>query len=552
MKKNEVIKPDYIFEASWEVCNKVGGIYTVLSSKAKVMNAQNSDSHIYIGPDLGSSNSLYFTEDSSLLKKWQTHFHKTTGLKVRIGRWNIPGNPIALLINFSPLCESKNEFYGDMWEKYKVNSLNAYGDYDEACTFAHATGILIENFYNFFKLDKSNVIAHFHEWTMGMGLLYVKDKLPDVGTVFTTHATSIGRSIAGNGKALYAFFNGYNGDIMANELNMQAKHSLEKQAAHFADCFTTVSDITARECTQLLEKTPDIVTPNGFENDMVPKGSSYTAKRKSARNLLKEVTACLTGHQPSDDAILVAISGRYEYRNKGIDLFIKAIDDLKQSNPEKEVIAFIMVPGWIKEAREDLVKRKKSKTKENTPLPQPFLTHWLNNPNEDKISNYILQLGFTNQASDKVKIIFVPCYLNGDDGIFNKNYYDLLAGMNLTIFPSYYEPWGYTPHESVAFGIPTITTQLAGFGAWAAKEQKEINWKHGADVILREEDNYLDVAKAISGKITEVSKASSDEIKQVRRQALNLAEKATWEHFVRFYFEAYNFALQKKKQNTQN
>lgn len=547
MKKKEVLKPDYIFEASWEVCNKVGGIYTVLSSKAKMMQEMNGDQHLYIGPDLGATNSSYFTEDSSLLKNWRTHFYKTTGLRAKTGRWNIPGNPIAILVNFAPLTESKNQLYGEMWEDFRVNSLNAYGDYDEACTFAHATGILIESYYHFFKLNRSKVIAHFHEWTMGMGLLYIKNKLPNIGTVFTTHATSIGRSIAGNGKALYAFFEGYKGDIMADELNMQAKHSLEKQTAFYADCFTTVSNITSRECTQFLEKSPDVITPNGFDNDIIPKGSSFVSKRNASRKLLKDVISNLIGYTPSDDVVFVAISGRYEYRNKGIDLFIKSIDELRLVSPQKEVIAFILVPAWVKGPREDLSLRKKEKTKGGLALPCPFITHDIYNPSENKILNYIQQLGFTNQPSDKVKIIYAPCYLNGNDGIFNKSYYDILTGFDLTIFPSYYEPWGYTPHESIAFGIPTITSQLSGFGDWAKQTLKTPGWQYGVEVICREEDNYFDSAETISKKIIEVCASSPDVLKNVRQRSLKLAEKAQWKHFVRFYFEAYNFALQRKK-----
>ena len=547
MKKKEVLKPDYVFEASWEVCNKVGGIYTVLSSKAKTMQEINGDQHLYIGPDLGTINSPYFTEDSSLFKNWKTHFHKTTGLTVKTGRWNIPGNPIVLLVNFAPLTESKNQLYREMWERFEVNSLNAYGDYDEACTFSHATGILIENYYNFFKLNQSKVIAHFHEWTMGMGLLYIKDKLPNVGTVFTTHATSIGRSIAGNGKALYAFFDGYRGDIMADELNMQAKHSLEKQTAFYADCFTTVSNITSHECIQFLEKSPNVITPNGFDNSIVPKGSSYVSKRNTARKLLKDVISDLTGHMPSEEAIFVAISGRYEYRNKGIDLFIKSIDELRSSSPKKEVIAFILVPAWVKGAREDLILRRKDKAKGDVALSCPFITHDLYNSSEDKILNYIYQLGFTNLPSDKVKIIYAPCYLDGNDGIFNKSYYDLLTGFDLTIFPSYYEPWGYTPHESVAFGIPTITSQLSGFGDWAKQILKEPSWQYGVEIVCREEDNYFDCAQVIAKRITEICNSSPDILKAVRQRSLKLAEKAQWKHFVRFYFDAYDFALQHKK-----
>ena len=548
MKKQETVKPDFLFEASWEVCNKIGGIYTVLSSKAKVMNHEYGDNHIYVGPDLNVDLPL-FTEDTVLFEVWQKQFYKTTGMKTRAGRWNIPGSPMVILVNFSPLLGGKNQFYRHIWNKFNVDSMNAHGDYDEACAFARATGIVIEDYFHFHQLHGKKVVAHFHEWTMGMGVLYLKDKLPEVKTVFTTHATTVGRSIAGNDKALYAYFKGYNGDTMAAELNVQAKHSLEKQAATHCHCFTTVSGITARECTQLLGVPPNIVTPNGFESELVPKGAAFAAKQKAARSKLLAATAGLIGYEPSAETLLIATAGRYEYRNKGIDLFIKSMDNLRQIKKiNKEVIAFIMIPANVREARSDLLEQINSKAKKQTPLPLPFITHWLNKPDCDKIVNYIIQLGFTNNASEKVKIIFIPSYLNGNDGIFDQSYYDLLTAIDVTVFPSYYEPWGYTPHESIAFGIPTITTRWAGFGEWAENElKKEKGWKSGVEIIARQEENYFAMAKLIANKITEVANSSPEQLKQVRKNALKLAEKARWEHFSECYFKAYSIALRKRK-----
>ena len=548
MKKRNIIKPDCVFESSWEVCNKVGGIYTVLSSKAKVMSGEPTDSHLYIGPDLGAANDLFFTEEPVALKTWKKDFHKITGLKARTGKWNIPGNPSVILVNFTPLLEGKDQFYGHIWDKFKVDSMNAYGDYDEACAFARAAGMVIEHYYNHSKLQDKKVVAHFHEWTMGMGLLYIKDKQPDIKTVFTTHATTTGRSIAGNNKELYRYFNGYNGDIMAAELGVPAKHSLEKQAAHNSDCFTTVSHITAKECKQLLCKAPDVVTPNGFEGELVPKGTAYTAKRKAARTKLRAIATALTGRQPADDALLVSISGRYEYRNKGIDLFIKSLEQLRDNADSltKEVVAFILIPGDVKEPRADLTERLGKKKKATEALPLPFTTHWLNYPHNDKILNYINLLGFTNQPDEKVKVILIPSYLNGSDGIVNFDYYDLLTGMDITVYPSYYEPWGYTPHESIAFGIPTITSEWSGFGAWVEKDSKVKGWKQGVEIVYRQEDNYFEAAQIIAAKIAEAGNATPDEIKEVRKNAQKLAGKADWEHFIQFYFEAYDIALSKK------
>lgn len=354
--------PDYIFEVSWEVCNKVGGIYTVLSTKARTLQKLYKDRIIFIGPDIwGDKPCPYFIRSKTLLKDWHKQASLPQNMKVKIGRWDIPGRPIVILVDFKSLYPYKNDLYGEMWNRYGVNSLPAYGDYDESCIFSYASAVVIESFYKFIQGEKFKVVAHFDEWTTGMGLLHVKYTLPQIATLFTTHATSIGRSIAGNGKPLYDYLAGYNGDQMAEELNMVSKHSLEKSAAHEADCFTTVSDITAKECSQLLERTPDIVTPNGFERDFVPAEESYSTKRNLSRKRLCDIVEALTGERPKKNAFLIATSGRYEYKNKGIDLFIDAVKRVSKSpDLEREIVAFILVPAWVEGPRIDLQNRLQS------------------------------------------------------------------------------------------------------------------------------------------------------------------------------------------------
>ena len=423
--------PDYVFESSWEVCNKIGGIYTVLSTKARSLQELYPDKTIFIGPDNWHElNTPGFIEDNDLFAAWKKHVIKTNELQIKVGRWDIPGKPPVVLVDFKPFLSHRNEFFYYIWENFKVDSMAAYGDYDESCMFAYAVGKVIESFYRFYKLDDKKVVALFNEWMLGMGALYVKKELPGIATIFTTHATTIGRSIAGNNKPLYSKLEHYNGDQMARELNVEAKHSLEKQTAHHVDCFTTVSDITALECKKLLDKAPDIVTPNGFEQDFVPEGDLYLKKREAARATLINVAEKLLGCDISPDALLISTSGRYEYCNKGIDVFIEAMDKVRRNGLKRETVAFIMVPAWIKAARADLQAAIQYDVHIKAPLQMPFTTHWLNLLEQDKALNFIIQKGFTNSSSEKLKIIFVPCYLDGNDGIFNKTYYDLLIGID--------------------------------------------------------------------------------------------------------------------------
>ena len=496
--------PDYIFETSWEVCNRVGGIYAVLSTRAASMMKlykDNEDHVFFFGPDFGTHSDIYFREDKSLLKDW----HHADD--VRVGRWAVPGNPVAILLRWDHLWEKKDEIYGWAWTQFGVKSHAAYGDYDESCLYGYAAGQVMESLYNYLNSqivhrtssNRKSFAFHANEWQTAFAEFYLRDHCPKIATLFTTHATGIGRSIAGNGKPLYDYFEGYNGDQMAEELNMVSKHSVEKMAAKWADCFTTVSDITARECKQLLDKPVDIVTPNGFEPDFVPRGAAFTAARKKAREALTRVAEQKLGGKVPENSIFCCIAGRQEWKNKGIDVFMHAMDQLAQRlyhdhecKFHGDVIAFSMIPY----------------------LDQP-----------------LVRIG-------RVSIIFVPYYLNGKDPMFGMSYYDLLVGMDITAFPSYYEPWGYTPLESVAFHVPTITTSLAGFGAWADGEA-------GVTVLDRNDSNYWEVVRGVANAIFDYAALSHEEREAQRKAAYELSKEAEWRHFFKYYKQAYQIALKK-------
>ena len=503
--------PDYIFETSWEVCNRVGGIYAVLSTRAASMQAEHPDKVFFFGPDFGAHSDIYFKEDKSLLKNWLSSFdYEKSGISsVRIGRWKVPGEPIAILLKFDDLWPQKDAIYAWAWDKFQVQSHAAYGDYDESCLFGYAAGMVMESLYEFLTRQSRtprnsripSFCAHANEWQTAFSIFYLRDHCPKIATLFTTHATGIGRSIAGNGKPLYDYFEGYNGDQMAYELNMVSKHSVEKQAAHWADCFTTVSDITARECKQLLDKPVDIVTPNGFEPTYVPKGKDFEVRREEAREALQKVAGQLLGGVVPKNALLVGIAGRLEMKNKGIDVFASALDKLAQKiyhsdQPEREVVAFVMIP----------------------------------------------YLDRAPARKGKVSAVFVPYYLDGHDPLFGKTYYDLLIGLDVTVFPSYYEPWGYTPLESCAFHVPTITTSLAGFGVWASQQKDQ----YGVIVIDRNDSNFDQVAEHIADDLLRFDRLSKEDKARARKEAEAVAKRADWKHFFKYYRKAYEIALKKR------
>ena len=540
--KTELIKPDYLFEVSWEVCNKVGGIYTVIATKSLYLKSEYNRRHIMVGPDvwMNEESNPDFIEDPTLYRAWKIQA-AAEGLRVRIGRWNVPGRPTAILVDFKQFLTRQNEILTEFWKRFRVDSLTGNWDYRESALFGYAAGRVIESFYQFNLESSDKVVAQFHEWMTGTGLLYLKSVNVPVATVFTTHATVIGRCIAGNNLPLYDGLHGYDADEKARNFNVVARHSLEKKAAENSDIFTTVSDITAQECRQFLGRPVDVVTPNGFEPSFTPPtDEEYDVKRAAARTKLTEVASAMSGEEVPENALLVGIGGRYEWKNKGIDVFIDALDKLNHTDFKgKCVHAFIMIPSGHNGPDKQLL----AKLAGNGSTYVTRTSHYLMNPEYDNVTRRLNELHLNNALGDKVKVYFIPSYLNGNDGIFNMSYYDLLAGLDLTIFPSYYEPWGYTPLESLAFRVPTLTTTLAGFGLWVRTHYGK---KHpGITVLDRNDSNYFEVVDGVTQRVIEMASLHKDSRKKYMQNAKDVSDIALWENNIVYYKEAYSKALEK-------
>jgi phosphorylase/glycogen(starch) synthase len=541
---NKNITPDFIFEVSWEVCNKVGGIHTVISTKALSLKAKYEDQIIYIGPDFNKQEfrDREFKEDLNLFSDWRKQA-KNEGLSVRIGRWKIPGNPIVFLIDFSSLLLTKDLVYSKLWEVYRLESLYGYDDYDEAAMFGYASGKVIESFSRANKLLESKVVAQFHEWMTGSGLLYLEDQLPEIATIFTTHATMLGRVLASNNENLYDNLYHFNSIEKPRQYNVTAKCSMEKCAANAANCLSTVSDITARECKQFHQREVDVILPNGFEDDFVPNAKDLAKGAIEAKKDFKKVAESMFGYELKPDTLFVGTGGRYEYTNKGIDVFLEALDQLnKNKYLDRDIVAFFLIPGDQRGARKDL-EENLANYPEKKALVNPFSTHLLGDVDNDHILKKIKELGFENGQGERVKVIFAPVYLDGTDGIFNKTYYQLLMGLDVSVFPSYYEPWGYTPMESVAFGVPTITTSLAGFGQWVRLIGEAD--KGGVEIVDRNDSNRKEVVAKIAAYLLKFSTKSKDNILKSRENARKIAGRALWKNFIENYDQAYEIAIKK-------
>ncbi len=534
--------PDFIFEVSWEVCNKVGGIHTVIATKSLSLKQTFKDNIVYIGPDFNNKEhrDKEFEEDLTLFPEWKSSL-TSIGLQVKIGRWKIPGKPMVILIDFKPLLKNKDAFYAKMWEVYELESLYGADDYHDPAIFGYAAGQVIESYIKKHVSAREKCIAHFHEWMTGAGCLYLEHNMPEVATIFTTHATMLGRVLASNGEQLYDQLYQFDTEEKTHQYNVSAKCSLEKKAALAADCLTTVSEITAKECKQFYNRVVDVVLPNGFEDDFVPPSQQLELTRSESRTHLINVAESMLGYKLPSDVLLVGTGGRYEFKNKGIDVLLDALGELNHKQAQdRTIVAFFLIPGDQRGPRKDLIQNIENKTRDKA-LVTPFITHYLGNLDDDPILNRIKDIGFANAINEKIKVIFAPTYLTGNDGIFNKSYYDLLMGLDLSLFPSYYEPWGYTPMESTAFEVPTLTTSLAGFGKWVT--QFNGHNKGGVEVLQRTDSNTQELTHNIANYIHHFSKLSEEEINGYRKNARAIAEKALWKNFIGYYHKAYEIAI---------
>ncbi len=530
----------FISEVSWEVANKVGGIYTVLSSRAgEMMLRHGAEQVLFVGPRLRPLEEMVDFRAETFCITLPSHI-SLLGVELPItqGYWLTPGGEAqTILVDYKPLATVRDQLYYLMWQHYGIQSDLGYGDYDDSCLFAVAAAATLLAVTPQLASPGSQPIAIYNEWITGMGLLYHRLQLPNLRSLFITHATTVGRSICSNGKDLYRYFAGYHGDQMASELHVEAKHALEKAAAHTATIFATVSEVTALECTQLLERTP-VVLPNGFH-------ALATSRFKTkARQRLIDAASQLYGKTfDPKGTTLVATSGRYEYRNKGIDLIVASLESLlqQQAKLSSDLILYFFIPAWVAEPRADLayLLSDPGPASSTTPLEYPYLTHWLHNLREDTLAGRLGELLERGATAQRIYPIFVPTYLDGHDGILGLPYYDLLSALDLTLFPSYYEPWGYTPLESIAYGVPTVTTDLSGFGQAILElygEPATDSLQHGVQVIPRRDHDDASVTQALA---TILEQATAGLPKACCKQARKTASQALWTHYYDYYIEAY-------------
>jgi len=538
-------KSQSLFEVSWEVCNKVGGIHTVLSSKAKTLVEEMGDDYVTVGPWLPSDDDAHlapFDEEEGFDDF--TESCRELGLPVRVGRWRIPGRPRTLLIEFSGLYERKDDIFAELWEKFSVDSISGDWDYIEPVLFGYAAGMVIEQWWNQRLLPRhSRTIAHFHEWMTGAGLLYLQTHANPIGTVFTTHATMLGRSLSSQGNTPDDGLGDETPESLAEANGVVAKHSLEGKLAQAADVFTTVSEITAKEALLLHGRQAQPLLPNGIDLNVI---DELTAdhERAETRARLAHLAECFLG-ESVEGADFLCVSGRYEFHNKGIDLLLDAVAQINQREG-KPLVLFVLVPAGHSGLRDEFAARIGSNGGSNggsenasdgTPLG--ISTHNLYHPDDDPVHQACESLGLDNSIGARVKVVQVPIYLTPGDGFLDCPYESVLACMDLSCFPSFYEPWGYTPQESLAVGVPTITTDYAGFGRWALAQG--LGPESGLTVLTRVHKDYSSTLLDLTN-IIEAFQVDRPEQPQLAIACRTTASLTSWSGLIANYKVAYEGA----------
>ncbi|MCM2278850.1 MAG: alpha-glucan family phosphorylase [Oligoflexia bacterium] len=545
-----------LFEVSWEVCNMVGGIHTVLATKVPKMQEIYGDGYILIGPDTGRHHSLagVFREEN-----WHAEMNKNLSslpIGVRMGRWLIPGEPRVLLLQFDAIFERKDRILGEYWERYGLNSLTGGHDYLEPVMFAHAAGMLIERIFCSHLLHRGvETVVQAHEWLGAAAMLYLKEKCPEIGTVFTTHATSLGRTLCSHRwDQDLSSPESFQPEYLAQQYGVVAKHSIESVSARIADCFTTVSSITADECEVFFRRRPEVLLLNGLGENVPDPKCMDPDLVGAARERLLGLARLTTGHSyQAEKTTLMVSAGRYEFHNKGVDVTLDALarlnEELREAAREtgSRVISFLMFPADHTGPRPKLLAAYKEGQATATG-EHYFSTHGLREEAHDPILNRLAPRGLRNGRDCGVHVIFVPIYLNGQDPLIPEPYYRLLAAADLGIFPSFYEPWGYTPAESIGLGVPTITSDLAGFGIWA-RDFGGFD-ETGVHVLKRRGRSPEQAVEELHRALGEFLRRAPEQRRGLARAALATSQRCRWGEFGEAYRKAHELALAAARSRT--
>lgn len=525
-----------LFEVSWEVGHKVGGIHTVVTTKARTLGAylaETGGEHVMIGPWLLDHRDA---EAELLPEPRYQDFVRVchdAGLPVHVGRWDIPGRPLTILVEFSSLYERKDELLADLWEHHRVDSLFGDWGYLEPVLFGVAAAQVIELFWHSVRRRSGRAVVQSHEWMTGSSLLRVLDRVPEIGTVFTTHATVLGRGASEVAQLPAEALGDGTPDDLATRLGRRAPHSIEGVSARSADVFTAVSELASDESALFHERAADPVVPNGIDPEVLARRVGDVTPDE-ARAALLDLASKFLGEPLADDTQLLAAGARYEFHNKGLDVVLDAVAQLADE-PGPDVVLFLLVPAGNSGLKKALLSRMAEDIGPTDDAPLPGLGRSLHSlfERQDAIATRCDELGLHNAHGSRVKVIHWAAYVEPGDGLFDWSYEAVLSGMDLTLFPSLYEPWGYTPLESLALGVPTVTTDCAGFALWG--REAGLGAQDGLHVLTRAHATDAEVVEELAG-VLRAHVSGEAEVTPDRCRAA--AAAAHWEDLVAHHISA--------------
>jgi glycogen synthase len=598
---------DLLFEISWEVANKCGGIYTVITSKASYVSSF-YDLYYAVGPLLSIDEFPHDFIPQTPPASFSTIFSilAKQGIRCEFGLWDIPGRPKTILIApGEKLLAKKNDIKKFLWDDFGVDSLFSEFSFEEPVLWSYAVGLFLEEVQKYFS--KKSIVAHAHEWLSGAAILYLQKQKSLVATVFTTHATMLGRSLSSRGVSPDDLPSFDQAEISARDLGIIDKFTMERACAVSADAFSTVSSITANECERFFSRKP-VIVPNGIPAQNMPTFEEASYNHVLAKRSLKKfILGYFFPYYTFDlsETLFFYTSGRYEFNNKGMDLALEALaklDATLQAQASKKTVVmffFVATDGCsrprhdvleninnvlslysaVEEQREVLQEQvildifsqanhffpsKKSSFSQSFSKPfdevfsptfvkslqrrfraskkqgsPPLSTHDCSS-HPDPVLSACHRLGLTNSSKNKVKIVFVPAYLDGRDGVLDMTYINAIRACNLGIFPSVYEPWGYTPLESMAEAIPAITTSQSGFGRFMSPLLPSSN--QGL-FVLDYSFSKKELVSRLYSVLLSFSSFSKKERVASKINAQELALKADWNTFIVDYVSLYASAL---------
>lgn len=586
-------RDEYLCEVSWEVCNKVGGIYTVITSKAHYIYPR-IPNYLLIGPYHNERPVHEFVEELPPVELKEVFVEmKNMGLPCRYGKWLIKSEPKVVLIDFSQLYSQKNDIKSKLWNLYKIDSLNVGFDFDEPVVFSIAAAKLLDSIQR--KTGKK-VIGQFHEWMTGAALLWLKDVNKKIASIFTTHATVLGRAVVSQDSNFYNNIKNYDFNKEAFSHGVVGKHQIEKSSALMADVFTTVSEITALEAEYILGRKADVVLPNGIDLDSFSTLEELSIRHSELKHSMKDFISSFFFPYYAfdlDEVLILFIFGRYEYENKGIDIFIESLgklnEKLKKEGSNKTIVTFFYIPAdayginhqvlenktnyndlraYIEKEKniiidkivynyssgqkmlkdnifeksfvEHMQKKIYAFRKEGNP---PYITHDLRYYDGDAIINGFKRAKLLNSKEDKVKVIFYPAYLKSNDNLLGLDIYDAMLAGHLGVFPSAYEPWGYTPLESAALAVASIASDLSGFGRYIKKKDPKEN--PGVFVLERFGKNKEEMVKKLFEILSYYTSLDKEGRIQNKIESRKIASMTDWKELIENYFAAYEKAAVK-------